>query len=81
MLPAVVQTVLTGDVQARFVSELAFPGAGKVTLLPVDGERMVAGQLLGRRDPLELRTTLETSEAQVQALQVRLALARADHAR
>lgn len=82
MLPAVVQTVLTGDIQARFVSELAFPSAGKVTLLPVDvGDRVVAGQLLGRLDPLELRTTLETSEAQVQALQAQLALARADHAR
>lgn len=82
LLPAVAQTVLTGDVQARFISELAFPSAGKVTLLPVDvGDRVAAGQLVGRLDPLDLRATLDTSEAQVQALQARVALARADHAR
>jgi len=81
-MPGLVQTVLTGDLQARFVSELAFPSAGKVTQLSVDvGDRVVAGQRLGRLDPLELRTTLELSEAQVQAQQARLELARADHAR
>lgn len=82
LVSGVAQTVLTGDVQARFVSELAFPSAGKVTLLPVDvGDRVVAGQLLGRLDPVDLRANLETNEAQVQALQARVELARADHER
>ncbi|VXC73105.1 RND family efflux transporter, MFP subunit [Pseudomonas sp. 8Z] len=81
-VPGVAQTVLTGDVQARFVSDLAFPSAGKVTQLLVDvGDKVVVGQLLGRLDPLDLRATLETSTAQVQALQARVELARGDYAR
>lgn len=76
------QTVLTGDVQARFVSELAFPSAGKVAQLSVDvGDKVVTGQMLGRLDPLELRATLDISEAELQALQARVDLARADYSR
>ena len=78
----VVQTMLTGDVQARFVSELAFPSAGKVTQLSVDvGDKVVAGQVLARLDPVELRATLELSEAELQALRARVDLARADYSR
>jgi RND family efflux transporter MFP subunit len=76
------QTILTGDVQARFVSDLAFPSGGKVAQLSVDvGDKVAAGQVLGRLDPLELRATLDLSAAELQALQARVDLARADYSR
>lgn len=81
-VPGRAHSLMSGDVQARFVSDLAFPSTGKVVQLAVDvGDRVVAGQVLGRLDPVELRATLELSEADVQALQARVELARADHAR
>lgn len=82
VVPGLAQSLMSGDVQARFVSDLAFPSTGKVAQLAVDvGDRVVAGQVLARLDPLELRVNLEFNEAEVQALQARLELARADHAR
>lgn len=73
---------MTGDIQARFVSELSFRGSGKVSAFFVDsGDEVTAGQVLARLDPVEQQAALDISNVEVEALDARVKLARADYLR
>ncbi|SEP70601.1 RND family efflux transporter, MFP subunit [Pseudomonas cuatrocienegasensis] len=81
-MPDTPSTLLTGDIQARFVSELSFRSSGKVSAFFVDsGDEVTAGQVLARLDPVEQQAALDISNVEVEALDARVKLARADYRR
>ncbi|WP_122392955.1 efflux RND transporter periplasmic adaptor subunit [Pseudomonas amygdali] len=67
---------LTGDIQARKVTEQAFRVSGKLIKRYVDvGNRVRAGQVLARLDPQEQKNELASANAEVAMRQSRLYLA------
>lgn len=74
------QTVirLTGDIQARVITELSFRVGGRLTERMVDvGAHVDAGELLARIDPTEQQADLEGSKAAVSAAEAQLRVAAA----
>lgn len=70
------------EVRARTESRLGFQVGGKLRERRVDvGDRVVAGQVLARLDPQDLRLGVEAARASVQAAQVQYDQAAADFAR
>ncbi|KPW46854.1 RND family efflux transporter MFP subunit [Pseudomonas syringae pv. broussonetiae] len=66
---------LTGDIQARKVTEQAFRVSGKLIKRYVDvGNRVRAGQVLARLDPQEQKNELASANAEVAMRQSRLYL-------
>ncbi|MFJ4143838.1 efflux RND transporter periplasmic adaptor subunit [Pseudomonas sp. NPDC089734] len=74
--------VLTGDIQARKVTDQAFRVSGKLVERFVDvGDRVRANQVLARLDPREQKTDLESANAEVAARESRLRLAQNNYQR
>lgn len=74
--------VLTGDVQARKVTEQSFRVSGKLVKRYVDvGDRVRANQLLARLDPREQKTDLASVNAEVAVRESRLRLAEQNYQR
>ncbi|RMP75835.1 Efflux transporter, RND family, MFP subunit [Pseudomonas syringae pv. actinidiae] len=73
---------LTGDIQARKVTEQAFRVSGKLIKRYVDvGDRVRAGQVLARLDPQEQKNELASANAEVAIRQSRLYLAEQNYQR
>ncbi|EGH16615.1 RND family efflux transporter MFP subunit, partial [Pseudomonas savastanoi pv. glycinea str. race 4] len=73
---------LTGDIQARKVTEQAFRVSGKLIKRYVDvGNRVRAGQVLARLDPQEQKNELASANAEVAMRQSRLYLAEQNYLR
>jgi RND family efflux transporter MFP subunit len=71
--------VYTGDVRARFESDLAFRIGGKIIERRVDvGARVRRGDVLARLDPQDAQLAANAAAAQVAAAEADLALARAE---
>ncbi|WP_095067717.1 MULTISPECIES: efflux RND transporter periplasmic adaptor subunit [Pseudomonas] len=74
--------VLTGDIQARKVTDQAFRVSGKLVQRFVDvGDRVRANQVLARLDPREQKTDLESANAELAARESRLRLAQNNYKR
>lgn len=79
---APVMQVYTGEIRARFESDLAFRLGGKLIERKVDaGARVSRGQVLARLDPQDARLAASAATAQVAAAEADAALARAELAR
>ncbi|TVT52348.1 MAG: efflux RND transporter periplasmic adaptor subunit [Azoarcus sp. PHD] len=75
---ASVQTY-TGEIRARFESELAFRVGGKMTERSVDvGALVTRGQLLARLDPQDAQLAATAARSQISAAEADAALARAE---
>lgn len=73
---------LTGDIQARKVTDQAFRVSGKLVQRFVDvGDRVRAGQKLAKLDPREQNTDLASANAEVAARESRLRLAQTNYQR
>ncbi|MCI3946145.1 efflux transporter, RND family, MFP subunit [Pseudomonas syringae] len=73
---------LTGDIQARKVTEHAFRVSGKLIKRYVDvGDRVRAHQVLARLDPREQKTDLASANAEVAMRESRLHLAEQNYQR
>ncbi|KPW29928.1 Efflux transporter, RND family, MFP subunit [Pseudomonas syringae pv. antirrhini] len=74
--------MLTGDIQARKVTEQSFRVSGKLVKRYVDvGDRVRAGQVLARLDPREQKTDLASANAEVAVRESRLHLAEQNYQR
>lgn len=74
--------IYTGEIQARFESDLAFRLGGKLIARKVDtGDRVSRGQLLARLDPQDAQLAANAASAQVAAAAADASLARAELAR
>lgn len=72
-------TLFAGEVRARYEPALAFRLGGKMIRREVDvGDRVQAGQVLARLDPVDLDLQLETARAQLASAEAELVLARAE---
>lgn len=75
-------TSYSGEVKARYVTDLAFRVAGKLVERKVDvGVEVKKGQLLARIDPTDYKLSVLSSTAQVNSAQADVDKARADLAR
>lgn len=73
---------LSGEVQARFRTDLAFRVGGRVASRYVDvGAHVEAGQVLARLDPTEQQADLHSATAAVAAAESQLRVAQATFAR
>ncbi|EGH72898.1 secretion protein HlyD, partial [Pseudomonas syringae pv. aceris str. M302273] len=73
---------LTGDIQARKVTEQSFRVSGKLIKRYVDvGDRVRVGQVLARLDAREQNTELASARAEVSVRQSRLHLAEQNYQR
>ena len=71
--------VYSGEIRARFESELAFRVGGKLLERKVDtGALVVAGQVLARLDPQDARLAAGAATAQVAAAEAEASLARVE---
>ena len=71
--------VYTGEVRARFETDLAFRIGGKIVERRVDvGERVRGGQVLARLDPQDVRLAVNAAAARVAAAEADLAFARTE---
>lgn len=74
--------MLTGDIQARKVTEQSFRVSGKLVKRYADvGDRVRAGQVLARLDPREQNTDLASANAEVAVRESRLHLAEQNYQR
>lgn len=74
--------ILTGDIQARKVTEQSFRVSGKLVKRYADvGDRVRAGQVLARLDPREQKTDLASANAEVAVRESRLHLAEQNYQR
>src|SRR5690625_4884223 len=72
----------SGEIHARFETQLSFRVAGKVVERMVSlGEQVEAGQVLVRLDATDQRTTAEASRAQMEAAREKYALAKSQYER
>lgn len=71
--------VFSGEVRSRYEADLSFRVGGKLVARPVDvGDRIQGGVLLARLDPSDLQLGVTASQAQVEAAESELALAKAE---
>jgi len=76
LLDVSTSVVLSGDIQARKVTDQSFRVSGKLIKRFVDvGDRVRANQVLARLDPREQRSDLESANAEVAVRASRLRLA------
>jgi membrane fusion protein, multidrug efflux system len=76
---AATRDVYSGELRARYESDLAFRVGGKLVARAVDaGARVKRGQVLARLDPQDARLAAGAAAAQVAAAQSDLALAKAE---
>lgn len=69
----------TGEIRARFETDLAFRIGGKVVARLVDaGAQVAPGQVLARLDPQDARLAATAANAQIAAAEAEAALARAE---
>ncbi|WP_122433587.1 efflux RND transporter periplasmic adaptor subunit [Pseudomonas viridiflava] len=74
--------VLSGDIQARKITDQSFRVSGKLVKRFVDvGDRVHVNQVLARLDPREQRTGLESASADVAVRESRLRLAEQNYQR
>jgi len=74
--------VYTGEVRARYETDLAFRIGGKVVERTVDvGARVAPGEVLARLDPQDVRLAASAAAAQVASAEADVALARAEFTR
>ena len=74
--------VYSGDVHARYESQLGFRVAGKIRARLVDvGNHVEAGQSLAELDPLDLRLQVASAQATLTSAQAARDLASSEHAR
>jgi len=79
---AVHAEVYSGDVHARFESQLGFRVAGKIKSRLVDvGNHVNAGQALAELDPLDLRLQVASAQATLSSAQAARDLAQAEYDR
>lgn len=72
-------SVYTGDVRARYETDLAFRIGGKIVERRADvGERVRRGEVLARLDPQDVRLAANAAASRVAAAEADLALARAE---
>jgi membrane fusion protein, multidrug efflux system len=71
--------VYSGEVRARYETDLAFRIAGKIAARPVDaGARVTKGQALARLDPQDARLAQDAARAQVASAESELVMSRAE---
>jgi membrane fusion protein, multidrug efflux system len=71
--------VYSGEVRARYETDLAFRIAGKIAARPVDaGARVSKGQALARLDPQDAKLAQDAARAQVAAADSELAMAKSE---
>ena len=76
---AATRDVYSGELRARYESDLAFRVGGKLLARLADaGTRVKKGQVLARLDPEDARLAVQASRAQVASAQADLTLARAE---
>lgn len=64
LAPVSAQVVLTGDIQAKFLSNIAFRVSGKIQERLVEvGEHVTADQVLARLEPQEQQVNVDTAQA------------------
>ncbi|MGX7708907.1 efflux RND transporter periplasmic adaptor subunit [Methylobacterium sp. Gmos1] len=64
LVPVAEQVVLTGDIQAKFLSNIAFRVSGKIQERLVEvGEHVTADQVLARLEPQEQQVNVDTAQA------------------
>ncbi len=64
LVPVAEQIVLTGDIQAKFLSNVAFRVSGKIQERLVEvGEHVTADQVLARLEPQEQQVNVDTAQA------------------
>lgn len=64
LVPVAEQVVLTGDIQAKFLSNIAFRVSGKIQDRLVEvGEHVTADQVLARLEPQEQQVNVDTAQA------------------
>ena len=74
--------VYSGDIHARFESQLGFRVAGKIKSRLVDvGNHVEAGQALAELDPLDLKLQVASAQATLSSAQAARDLAQAEHDR
>lgn len=74
--------VYSGDVHARYESQLGFRVAGKIKARLVDvGNHVDAGQALAELDPLDLKLQVASAQATLTSAQAARDLAQSEHAR
>jgi membrane fusion protein, multidrug efflux system len=74
--------VYSGDVHARYESQLGFRVAGKIRARLVDvGSHVEAGQVLAELDPLDLKLQVASAQATVNSAQAARDLAQSEHDR
>ena len=74
--------VYSGDVHARYESQLGFRVAGKIRARLVDvGSHVEAGQVLAELDPLDLRLQVASAQANLSSAQAARDLAQSEHDR
>lgn len=71
--------VYSGEIRARYETDLGFRVGGKLIARPVDaGARIAKGQVLARLDPEDARLAVQVSGAQLASAESDLALAKAE---
>lgn len=71
--------VYSGEVRARYETDLAFRIGGKISARPVDaGARVAKGQALARLDPQDAKLAQDAARAQVASAESDLAMAKAE---
>ena len=79
---AAARDVYSGEIRARYETDLGFRVGGKLVARPVDaGARVTRGQVLARLDPEDARLAAQSAAAQLAAAEGDLALARAERER
>ena len=79
---AAARDVYSGEIRARYETDLGFRVGGKLVARPVDaGARVTRGQVLARIDPEDARLAAQSAAAQLAAAEGDLALARAERER
>jgi len=74
--------VYSGDVHARYESQLGFRVAGKIRARLVDvGNHVEAGQVLAELDPLDLKLQVASAQANLSSAQAARDLAQSEHDR
>ncbi len=71
--------IYSGEIRARYETDVGFRVAGKIVARPVDaGARVMKGQVLARLDPEDARLAAQGAQAQLASAQSEFALAKSE---